>query len=95
MTAETYIETINQFVVEYHEELPLEHKAQMRLNGIDPDNYWNLQWSFTTAEAAEEQRAEEERWYAEFCQSNGYEMKKKFRVRDLGAPVEIERSAWF
>jgi hypothetical protein len=92
---DTYIERINQFVVEYLEDFPAEHKAEMRLNGIDPDNYWQLKWSFTTEEAANEQCRHEVEWYANFCAERGYAIRKQFRVRDLGAPVEIERSVMF
>lgn len=92
---EFYVEKINQFVVEYHEELPAAHKAQMRLNGIDPDNRWDLKWSFATLEAAEDQLADEQKWYADFCENHGYQPTKTFRVRDLGAPVEIKRQIMF
>lgn len=95
MSSETYIERINQFVVEYLEDLPAEHKAQMRLNGIDPDNNWQLKWSFTSEEAAIDQCRNDEQWYANFCNEHGYSIRKKFRVRDLGAPVEIVRSVMF
>lgn len=95
MSNETYIERINQFVVEYLEDLPAEHKAQMRLNGIDPDNYWQLKWSFTTEEAANDQCRDDEQWYADFCNKHGYTISKKFRVRNLGAPIEIKRSVMF
>lgn len=91
----TYTETVNRFVVEYLEDLPAEHKAEMRLNGIDPDDYWQLMWSFTTEEGAKEQCKEEEEWYREFCEKHGYTVRKTFRVRDLGAPVKIERSVMF
>jgi len=92
---ETYIETINRFVVEYKEDLPAEHKAQMRINGIDPDNYWQLMWSFETQEAADEQCNHEVEWYTNFCNKNGYAIRKEYRVRDLGAPVEIKRNIMF
>lgn len=90
-----YVEKINRYVVEYHEELPAAHKAQMRLNGLDPDNYWNLTWSFTTMDRAIEQCNEDAAWYREFCEKHGYEMKKMYRVRDLGAPVEVVRTEMF
>jgi hypothetical protein len=88
----TYTETVNRFVVEYLEDLPEEHKAHYRLNGIDPDNNWQLKWSFTNVEAANEQCIDEEQWYKNFCEEHGYSVRKKFRVRDLGAPITIERS---
>lgn len=95
MTNETYVEKINRYVVEYHEELPREHKAQMRLNGIDPDNYWQLKWSFETEEAASTQCKKDEEWYESFCLERGYLIRKEFRVRDLGAPMEIVRNVMF
>lgn len=95
MSDQFYIETINRFVVEYHEELPDAHKAQMRLNGVDPDNRWDLKWSFTTLEAAEEQLAADRNWYAGFCEKHDYQPTKTFRVRDLGAPVEVNRQIMF
>ena len=92
---EFYIEQVNRFVVEYHEDLPREHKAQMRLNGIDPDNHWQLKWSFETEEAAIEQCKKDEEWLTSFCLEHGYLNRKEFRVRDLGAPMEIKRSVMF
>lgn len=92
---ETYIERVNRFVVEYHEFLPSSHQAQMRINGIDPDNYWQLKWSFETEQAAIDQCEEDSRWYAKFCSDNGFQNVKRYRVRDLGAAIEIERSVMF
>jgi len=91
---ETYVEKINRYVVEYHEELPAEHKAEMRLNGIDPDEYWSLKWSFENEEDAIEQKETDEQWYKNFCEEHGYTMRKTFRVRDLGETKYIERSAF-
>lgn len=93
--AETYVERVNRFVVEYHEELPAEHKAQMRIYGIDPDDHWQLKWSFEEQASAAKQYEKEIARYNNFCQSHGYTPTKKFRVRDLGAPVEITRSVMF
>lgn len=95
MLDQTYTEVVNRFVVEYHEELPAEHKAQMRLNGMDPDNHWNLKWSFVREEDAIAQKDEDEQWYINFCKDRGYNITKTFRVRDLGAPIEIVRSVMF
>ena len=95
MLDQTYIEVVNQFVVEYHEELPAAHKAQMRLNGMDPDNHWQLKWSFKTEEAVIDQCKKDEDWLADFCKRNDYPITKKYRARDLGAPVEIKRSVMF
>ena len=91
---ETYVEKINRFVVEYHEDLPAQHKAEMRLNGINPDEHWVLKWSFENEENAIEQMKEDEEWYATFCLKNGYPIRKEFRVRDLGETQYIKRSAW-
>ena len=92
---ETYVEKINRFVVEYHEELPDEYKAQMRLNGIDPDQHWNLKWSFENEENAIEQKDKDQQWYLDFCADNGYDPKKTYRVRDLGETKYVERSVLF
>jgi len=90
----TYTETVLRFVVEYHEDLPAQHKAEMRINGMDPDNHWNLQWSFETRDRAEDQARAEEEQHIEFCRSYGYTPRKKWRVRDLGQSIKIERSAF-
>lgn len=50
---QTYKEMINRYRVLRHEELPEEHKAHYRAEGINPDDNWSLIWSFTTREAAE------------------------------------------
>lgn len=92
---EYYIETVNRFVVEYLEQYPAQHRAEMRLNGMDPDDYWQLKWSFETAEGAERQLSKEITQYAEFCNEYCYEPTTQFRVRDMGAPVEIKRSVMF
>lgn len=92
---ETYVEKINRFVVEYHEELPDEHKAQMRLNGIDPNTRWNLKWSFENEENAIEQKETEQEWYANFCKENGFKPQKIYRVRDLGETKYVERTMFF
>jgi len=92
---ETYQEKINRYVVEYHEELPDEHKAQMRLNGIDPDQRWNLKWSFENEENAIEQKESEQQWYDNFCDENGYTPNKTYRVRDLGEAQYVERTMFF
>lgn len=91
----TYKEKVNRFVVEYHEELPAKHKAEMRLNGIDPDERWCLMWSFEKEEGAIRQKEADEAWYSEFCQKHGYRPFKTFRVRDLGETMYIQRSVMF
>lgn len=82
----TYIERVNRYVIERHEELPEEHKAAYRLEGINPDDLWSLIWSFETKEAAEKMLAEEEADAPKFW---------TYRMRDLGGPIEIERQMWF
>lgn len=49
----------NRFCVIQHRELPSEHKAEYRINGIDPDTLWSMVWSFDDEETAIE-KAEEE-----------------------------------
>ena len=91
----TYIEHINRYVVEYLEDLPAQHRAQLRINGIDPDDNWQLKWSFENEEDAVHQCAVDEEWYENFCKEHGFAVRKEFRVRDLGAPVQIERAIMF
>jgi hypothetical protein len=91
---ETYVEKINRYVVEYQEDFSDQHKAEMRINGIDPDEHWTLKWSFEKEENAIEQMQEEKEWYANFCEKHGYSIRKQFRVRDLGETKYIKRSAW-
>ena len=92
----TYREPIGRFVVEYHEDLPEEHKAAMRIEGIDPDDNWLLQWSFEDLGNAEETAMEERDRHAAFCADHGYTIRRKWRVRDRGAdaPRFIERVCW-
>lgn len=92
---ETYVERINQFVVEYHEELPEEYKAEYRLNGVDPDNRWLLQWSFTDKATAVTVAREEQERHDAWCNEKGYDTWKIWRWRDLGAPKEIIRNVLF
>lgn len=92
---ETYIERINRYVVEYLEDLPADHRAALMINGIDPDNNWLLKWSFEREEDAIEQCKADEDWYVNFCLKNGYLIRKEFRVRDLGSPIEVERFVMF
>jgi len=92
---ETYTETVYRFVVEYHEELPESHKAEYRINGINPDDLWSLQWSFMELEDAQKQADKEILRHATFCVENGYNVRKTWRVRDLGATQYIQRSVMF
>lgn len=86
MTKNSYIERVERFVVEYHDEFPVPHKAEMRLKGIDPDNVWNLMWSFSNQGDAVE--AVE----FEIIHAPSY---RTFRMRDIGQPVEVRRTAIF
>jgi len=89
---ETYQEKINRYVVEYHIEFSDGHKAEMRLNGIDPDQHWILKWSFENELDANKRKDKDQQWYIDFCRKNGYEPQKTYRVRDLGETKYIERS---
>lgn len=83
---DTYQETIYRYRVVRHEELPESHKAEMRINGIDPDDNWSLIWSFQTLEAAEKQLAEEQEHAASW---------QTYKIVDAGQTEVIERQAWF
>jgi len=91
---ETYTETVYRYVVEYHEELPEQHKAEMRLNGIDPDERWCLKWSFLTLEDANAQMESDIELDKEICKKFDIESHTTYRVRDLGETKHIERTAW-
>lgn len=95
MTNETYIERINQFVVEYLEDLPAQHKAEMRLNGMDPNNNWQLKWSFETYDAAVNQCRQDRANHKKICEQFNCDVTTMFRIRDLGAPMEIVRPVMF
>jgi len=49
---ETYTETVHRFRIFRHEEQPEEHKARLRIMGIDPDDNWQLVWSFADKRSA-------------------------------------------
>ena len=89
-----YMEQVNRYVVESHEELPESHKASYRLRGIDPDTLWNLIWSFPILSDALEQALADQVRHQEFCEKHGYKPWQTYRVRDLGEPVEVKRLAW-
>lgn len=84
----TYQEPIGRFVVEYLERLPEEHRAELRLAGIDPDDNWMLEYSTEDYGNAEEYRLEQE--------ESGFARFRTYRVRDRGedAPRTIERVLW-
>lgn len=82
----TYKEKINRWRIIRHDELPEAHKAEYRLNGLDPDDTWSLIWSFSTEEAAVQCLAEENERKASW---------QTFRLVDGGEAIEVERTAWF
>jgi hypothetical protein len=49
---ETYEERVYRYRILRHEELPEGHKQAYRDRGINPDDRWDLIWSFETYEAA-------------------------------------------
>jgi len=82
---ETYKERVNRWRIIRHEELPEEHKAAYRLEGINPDDNWSLIWSFDTEDAAKMQlarcNASKARW-------------QTYKLIDGGKTEYIERSVW-
>jgi hypothetical protein len=82
----TYQEKINRYRIIRHDELPEAHKAEYRLNGIDPDNNWSLIWSFETLEAAEKQLVDCNEHKASF---------QTYKLVDAGVAEVVERQAWF
>lgn len=82
----TYQERIGRYRIVYHDELPLQHKAEMRLCGIDPDTRRCLEWSFNDEAAAQEMFAE--------CVAHAPSYKTYYLV-DHGSEVVIERNADF
>lgn len=49
----TYLETVYRYRILRHDELPEDHKAAYRAEGIDPNDNWSLIWSFRELAAAE------------------------------------------
>ena len=82
---ETYQERVLRYRIMRHDDLPEEHKAAYRLQGIDPDDLWSLVWSFETREAAEVQLARENENKPRFY---------TFKLVDAGQATTIERSVW-
>jgi len=80
-----YFETVQQYVLERQTELPEEMKAEYRIKGVNPDELWELIWSYQTEEAAKLQLAREE--------AKGSKIWK-WRMRDLGGAKTIKRVAW-
>ena len=82
---DTYKERINRFRIVRHDELPAAHKAEYRLNGIDPDTLWTLVWSFNEEADALDQLME--------CNATKASWQT-FKMVDAGQAVEVERIAW-
>jgi len=83
---ETYQERVGRYRIVRHEELPPEHKAAYRINGIDPDNNWSLIWSFNDLEAASKCLTDCNATKASF---------QTYRLVDGGEETVITRQAWF
>jgi hypothetical protein len=82
---ETYQERVARFRIIRHEELPPEHKASLRLHGIDPDDNWSLIWSFDEEAPAQKQLAD--------CIANACSFQT-YKLVDAGEATTITRSAW-
>ena len=83
---ETYQERVGRYRIIRHEELPAEHKAALRINGIDPDDNWSLIWSFDEEAPAQEQLAS--------CVENACSFQT-YKLVDAGETQFITRQAWF
>ena len=80
-----YMEKINRWVVEKMAiKLDDQYRAEMRINGLDPDDHWTLVWSFETKYPAYRQM------WADQKRSTLY----RYRVRDLGEAQEVRRAIW-
>jgi hypothetical protein len=82
----TYLEPVERWRIVRHEELPEAHKAEYRLNGIDPDTLWTLIWSFPNEDDARTQLAD--------CIAHAAKWQT-FKLVDGGAREIVERQAWF
>lgn len=89
-----YTEVVERYVVEYLEEYTDQEQAQFRLNGINPDEYWQMIWSFVSKQDADVQCKKEKDFYLDFCDKNGYKPKKVFRVRDISTPLVYKTMAY-
>jgi len=83
--SETYKEKVNRWRILRHDDLPEEHKAAYRAEGINPDDVWGLIWSFETEASAIEMLASLNERKAKF---------QTYKLVDGGAATEIERSIW-
>ena len=79
---ETYTETVYRFRILRHEELPEEHKASYRADGIDPDDIWGLYASFISKRDASRELKnlrENSAWF------------QTYKIVDAGKATTIER----
>ena len=83
--SETYKERVGRYRIMRHDELPEEHKAAYRAEGINPDDLWSLVWSFDDEVAAIQCLADEEAYPRKYS---------SWKLVDGGEAVEIERSSW-
>jgi len=82
----TYQERVGRYRIIRHDELPESHKAEYRLKGIDPDDNWQLIWSFSDLAAAEN------------CLNDCKEdapVWSTYKLVDAGKEEFITRQAWF
>ena len=81
----TYEELVHRFRILRHEELPEDHKAALRIHGIDPDDNWSLVWSFPLKTDAEEQLKLEQDRAASW---------QTYRIQDGGTEITVTRPIW-
>ncbi len=82
----TYQERIARYRIVRHSEESEERKAILRLHGIDPDDRWELIWSFPNKADAEKQLVRCKDYAAEW---------ETYKLVDAGQEEVIERQAWF
>jgi hypothetical protein len=83
----TYTEKVLRYRVARREVITdPRRRAELQINGLDPDNIWSLIWSFDNLKDAEDQ-AEDER---NIFKAPNWEVK----VVDAGKTEYIERSIW-
>ena len=79
-----YTETVFRYTVQVVADLPEEHKAHYRAEGIDPENNWSLRASFLKREDAQKHldRVNEEKFIL------------KSKIHDFGETQHIQRPFW-
>jgi len=82
----THTETILQYRILRHDDLPQAHKDEMIKHGINPDEQWNLIYSFDNKADAYGCLEEEEFNAAPW---------ETYKLKDAGEATTIERSDWF